>query len=205
VPGFFVGGVFLALAAGGEEEVAAEGDYYFGGEDVPDVFGDDVDGEEVDLAAGVGALAAGLDSDDVSAALASCGGLDLDAEEMAVAFDGDVVAGGVSPRLGDVEAALGDAGHEDEFGPLAAMFWVFDDDAAAAKELCAFVGDDSSGAVLAFRFSVTHCRARRFLVTHSLVTHWIRPQNTKGASLEAAPLVPFGNFVSISILSIWAR
>lgn len=131
VPGFFVGYVFLAWVTGGEEEVAAKGDNDFGGEDVPDVFEDDVDGEEVDLVAGV-VVAAGLEGDEISVGRAGDGGFDLDAEEVAAALDGAVVAGGVSPGLGDVEAALGDAGHEDEFGPLAAVFSVFDDDAAAA-------------------------------------------------------------------------
>jgi len=112
--------------------VAAEGDYDFGGEDVPDVFEDYEDGEEVDLVGGVVLAAAGFDGDDVSAVGAGDGGFDLDAEEMSAAFDGDVVAGGVSPGLGDVESALGGAGHEVEFGPLAAMFGVLDDDATAA-------------------------------------------------------------------------
>ena len=134
VPGFFVGFVFLGVAAGVEHEVAATDSDQGGGEDVPDVFRDDVDGEEVHLVASVELAAAGLEADDVSAVEAGDGGFDLDAEEVAAAFDGAVVAGGVSPGLGDVEAALGDAGHEDEFGPFAAMFGVFDDDAAAAVE-----------------------------------------------------------------------
>jgi hypothetical protein len=61
---------------------------------------------------------------------------------MAAALDGDVVAAGVSPGFGDVESALGDAGHEIEFGPLAAMFGVFDDDAAAAVGWEDFVGNE---------------------------------------------------------------
>jgi hypothetical protein len=141
MPGFFVRFVFLVGAAGGEEEVAAEDGDDFGGEDIPDVFGDDVDGEEVDLVAGV-IVVAGLDRDDVSAVLAGDGGFDLDAEKASAALDGEVVAGGVSPGFGDVESALGDAGHEIEFGPLAAMFGVFDDDAAAAVGWEDFVGNE---------------------------------------------------------------
>ena len=131
MPGFFVGGVFLAWVAGGEQEVAAEDGDDFGGEDIPDVFGDDVDGEEVHLVVGV-VLAAGLDGDDVSVELAGDGGFDLDAEESSAALDGAVVAGGVAPGLGDVKAPFGRAGHEDQFGPFAAMFGVFDDDATTA-------------------------------------------------------------------------
>ena len=148
MPGFFVGLVFLGGAAGGEEEVAAEDGDDFGGEDIPDVFGDDVDGEEVDLVAGV-IVVAGFDRDDVSAVLAGDGGFDLDAQEMAAALDGDVVAAGVSPRFGDVESALGDAGHEIEFGPLAAMFGVFDDDAAAAVGWEIFPRCEFAGTLLA--------------------------------------------------------
>jgi hypothetical protein len=133
VPGFFVGFVFLGVAAGGEQEIAAEDGDDFGGKDIPDIFWDYVDGEEIDLVAGV-VVVAGLDGDDISVELAGDGGFNLDTEEVAVAFDGAVVAGGVSPGLGDAEAALGNAGHENEFGPFAAMFRVFDDDAAAAVE-----------------------------------------------------------------------
>jgi len=151
VPGFFVGGVFLVGAAGGEEEVAAERDDNFGGEDVPDVFEDQVDGEEVDLAPGVELAAAGFDGDDVSAVGAGNGGFDLDTEKMSAALDGDVIAGGISLGLGSVKPALGDAGHEIEFGPLAAMLGVFDDDAAAAVGWERFIGDELGGG-LAVRF-----------------------------------------------------
>jgi hypothetical protein len=177
VPGFFVRFVFLGGAAGGEEEVAAEADDDVGGEDVPDVFGDDVDGEEVDLVTGVELAAAGFDGDDVSAVLAGDGGFDLDAEEVTAALDGDVVAGGVSPGLGDIESALGDAGHEIEFGPLAAMFGIFDDDAAAAVGWKDFVGDEFAGAVTASCFPGTRLldigfRATRFCRTRFFATHW---------------------------------
>jgi hypothetical protein len=56
------------------------------------------------------------------------GAFDLDAEEAAVVFDGEVVAGHVSPGLGDAESVLGGAGHETQFGPLAPEFGVLDVD-----------------------------------------------------------------------------
>ncbi len=99
-PGFEVALVLLALAAGGEHEVAFEGDEYGGGHDVPGVFEDDVDGEEIHLAAGVVLAAAGADAANVSVAEAGYGGFDLDAQEVSVVFDGDIVALGVSPGLG---------------------------------------------------------------------------------------------------------
>jgi hypothetical protein len=112
IPGFEVTLVFLALAAGGEHEVAFEGDDYGGGHDVPGVFENDVDGEEIDLAASVVLAAAGADAANVSVAEAGYGGFDLDAEEASVVFNGDIVTLGVSPGLGDAESVFGGAGHE---------------------------------------------------------------------------------------------
>ena len=215
MPGFFVGGVFLARAAGVEEEVAAEGDDDFGGEDVPDVFGDNVDGEEVDLVAGVVLAAAGFDGADVSAVLAGDGGFDLDAEEVSVALDGDVVTGGVSPGLGDVEAAFGDAGHEIQFGPFAAMFGVFDDDATSAMGWESLVGDEFAGAFLdcrfrafgfrACRFFATRLLAVRFLATRLLVTHGVGPKTPKAQARRLRLWFPSEFLVYIPILSISHR
>ena len=54
------------------------------------------------------------------------GGFDLDAEDAAVVFDHEIVAGGVSPGLGDHEAVFGGASHETKLGPFAAEFAVLD-------------------------------------------------------------------------------
>jgi hypothetical protein len=175
------------------------------GEDVPDVFGDDVDGEEVDLMAGVVLAAAGFDGADVSAVLAGDGGFDLDAEEVSVALDGDVVTGGVSPGLGDVEAALGDAGHEIQFGPFAAMFGVFDDDAAAAVGWESLVGDEFAGAFLACRFRAFGFRACRFFATRLLVTHGVGPKTPKAQARRLRLWFPSEFLVYIPILSISHR
>src|ERR1019366_2185338 len=165
------------------------------GEDVPDVFGDNVDGEEVDLVAGVVLAAAGFDGADVSAVLAGDGGFDLDAEEVSVALDGDVVTGGVSPGLGDVEAAFGDAGHEIQFGPFAAMFGVFDDDATSAMGWESLVGDEFAGAFL-------DCR---FLATRLLVTHGVGPKTPKAQARRLRLWFPSEFLVYIPILSISHR
>jgi len=121
MPGFFVGGVFGFLAVGSEEDVGL-GVSGGEGEDVPDVDGDDVGGEEVDLRGGVrGAVV--VEAAAIGFFLAALqGAFDLDAEEVAEVVDGEVVGSGVSPGLGENEAELGGALHETEFGPLSAEF-----------------------------------------------------------------------------------
>ena len=94
---------------------------------VPGVGFDYVGGYEVDLAGGVGEFVVG-DVALVGASAFVFGALDLDAEEAAVVFDGEVVAGHVSPGLGDAESVLGGAGHEAQFGPLAPELGVLDID-----------------------------------------------------------------------------
>src|SRR5580704_15411870 len=126
VPGFFVLSEFGILAVGGEHYVdsAFEGG---GGNDVPDVGFDYVGGYEVYLVVGVGDAIVG-DVAFVGASAFVFGAFDLDAEEAAVVFDGEVVAGHVSPGLGDAESVLGGSGHETEFGPLAPELGVLDVD-----------------------------------------------------------------------------
>ena len=98
-----------------------------GGDDVPDVEGDDVGGDEIELVAAVGDSVGG-DVAFVGVAALVFGGLDLDADEASFVLDGEVVGGGVSPRAGDAEALLGGAGHKEKLGPLAALFGVADID-----------------------------------------------------------------------------
>src|SRR5262249_940503 len=107
---------FVAFARGEVEGFVAG--YDVEGNDVPDVDGHEIDGEEVEL---VGCVAVASGADDVAgvgAFAAEGGALDLDAKEAAAVFDGDGVAGGVSVRAGDGEAAVGGAGHEAELGPF---------------------------------------------------------------------------------------
>ena len=61
------------------------------------------------------------------------GGFDLDAEDAAVVFDHEIVAGGVSPGLGDHDAVFGDASHETKLGPFAAEFAVLDKTAGSGR------------------------------------------------------------------------
>ena len=94
---------------------------------VPGVGFDYVGGDEVYLRRGVGEFVVG-DVALVGASAFVFGAFDLDAEEAAVVFDGEVVAGHVSPGLGDAESLLGGAGHEAEFGPFAPELGVLDID-----------------------------------------------------------------------------
>lgn len=108
-------------------------------DDVPDIFRDDVEGEEVDLGGEVGAsrrLAGGSAGDGVAEVGAGSaawfhgrehdGGLDLHPLEASAVLDDEVVAGGVAPGLGDGESVMGGAGHELQLDPLAAFFGMDD-------------------------------------------------------------------------------
>jgi hypothetical protein len=132
-PGFEVDFVEIAVqlfcgASGTEHEHVAFGfEDDAGGEDVPDIFGDDVGGEEVDGAGGVaGAVAIRGEGAEVSVAEAVAGLLDLHAEKVAAVFDANVVGGGISPGLGDFEAAAHGLRHKLEFDPLATNFEVLE-------------------------------------------------------------------------------
>ena len=90
------------------------------GDDVPEIFGDDVGDEEIDFFARVD-LAVGSGGFDAVASLgAAGGGFDLDAEESAVEFDYGIVAVAVSPGDEDGEAEMGGAGEEGGLGGFSA-------------------------------------------------------------------------------------
>lgn|SRR5258707_12787559 len=111
VPGFFVALVLVPFAVLGEDH-SGLAEESADGEDVPNVVGDDVDGEVVDLVCGVGTLMEGIEGTAVGHSGPAIRGLDLDAQESSVMLEADVVAGRVSPGFGNVESAPGGAGHE---------------------------------------------------------------------------------------------
>ena len=127
--------VFLVLCPAGigvsriEEDCAFfRDDDAFGRDDVPDVQGDDVGGEEVEVSSFI-AAAGGADVAFVASfGAAVAGGFDLDADEAAVGFDDRVVTGGVSPGMENLEAVFGGGGDELEFGPFATALAVLDPD-----------------------------------------------------------------------------
>ena len=130
VPIFFVG----SPATGGAGGVEHDGGLFatddaFARDDVPDVFGDYVGGQEVEVSALVGEAAGGVDVAAVAAfGAAAGGGFDLDADEAAVGFDDRVVAGGVSPWVENLEAVFGGGGDKLQLCPLAAAFVILDSD-----------------------------------------------------------------------------
>jgi len=97
-PGFTV---FLELGARLAAGVGIEADAFAvaNGDDVPDVFGDNVSNEEVDFGGRVGDAA-------------GSGGFDLDAEESLAEFDDGVVALAISPGKADGESEVGGAGEK---------------------------------------------------------------------------------------------
>ncbi len=133
MPGFHVGLVFVSDAMRVEMNQIAEGSDDTVREDVPEVLGNDVGGDEVDLAvermrdvtglrraSGLGKMTA------IDAAHDAHGGFDQDAQSASVVLDHEVVRSGVSPGLGDHDALLGGASHEEKLDPFAASFAVTD-------------------------------------------------------------------------------
>jgi hypothetical protein len=122
VPGFAVVFEDRPGVVGGEVEPLASGDGERGGNDVSEITGDDVNGDEVEVVSGV--VSAGTAQAAAVALLSVAhGGLDLNADKESFMFDGEVVMLGLAPGFVDGEAVLGGAGHEAHFCPLAARFW----------------------------------------------------------------------------------
>jgi len=129
VPVFFVGGPASGWAGGVEQDCGLFGDEdAFGGDDVPEVFGDYVDCDEIEVSALI-AAAGGADVALVASfGAARGGGFDLHAHEVAVGFNDRIVAGGVSPGIENLEAVFGGGGDELQLGPLATAFAILDVD-----------------------------------------------------------------------------
>ena len=117
-PGF---AVFFEEGAGGTASGGIKSDPFaiangLDGNDVPEIFGDEVGGEKVDFGGSID-LAIGSGGFDAIAVLGIEGGrFDLDAEESVAEFDYGVVAVAIAPRDEDAEAEMGSAGKEGGFG-----------------------------------------------------------------------------------------
>lgn len=113
-PGF---AVFFEEGAGGTASGGIKSDPFaiangLDGNDVPEIFGDEVGGEKVDFGGSID-LAIGSGGFDAIAVLGiSGGGFDLHAKEAAIEFNDGVVAVAVSPREADSEAERCGAGEE---------------------------------------------------------------------------------------------
>jgi len=120
-PGF---AIFFEHGAGLASGMRVEADAFaladgLDGDEVPDVFRDDVSDEEIDFLARIN-LPAGSGGFNAIAGLGvESGGFDLDAEETVVEFNDGVVAIAVSPRDADAETEGGGAGEEGGFGGFA--------------------------------------------------------------------------------------
>ena len=128
--------VGIVAAGAGREAVGVDGDGEFGsgekdgggGDEIPGVGGEDIEGEQVEVA-GMVALFAGesvAEAAEVASTFAGGEAFDLDAEVVLAVFDADVVGAGVAPGLGDGEAALGGGVHEAEFDPFSALLVGFE-------------------------------------------------------------------------------
>lgn len=124
VPGVAVFFEFGHAAFAGREDLDSG---YVGvslnGDHVPDIVGDDVADNEIDVTARVpifADVAAGMEG--VSVERAAMCGFDLHAPAAAVDLDDEVVAVALSPRLGDAEAERGGFVEESGFGDLTATF-----------------------------------------------------------------------------------
>jgi hypothetical protein len=121
-PGF---AVFLVQGAGLAAGGGIEADGFAGadgldGDDVPEIFGDDVGDEEIYFFAGIDFPAGSGGFDAIASLGAAGGGFDLDPEESVIEFDDGVVAITVSPGDEDGEAEMGGAGQEGGFGGFSA-------------------------------------------------------------------------------------
>ena len=117
-PGF---AVFFELRARFAPGVGIEADAFaaadgFDGDDVPNVFRDNVSDEEVDFGCRVGDAAGSGGFDAVAGFGIEGGGFDLDAEESLAEFDDGVVALAISPGKADSESEMGGPGEEGGFG-----------------------------------------------------------------------------------------
>ncbi|MGB8729942.1 MAG: hypothetical protein WCC99_01760 [Candidatus Sulfotelmatobacter sp.] len=144
-PGF---AVFFEQGAGFTAGVGIEADAFpvsdgLDGDDVPEVFGDDIGNEEIDFGGGVDLTAGSGGFDAVAGLGVAGGGFDLHAEEAAVESDDRIVAVAVSPGKADAEAEVGGAGEEGGLGGFSATF--------AGRDGDGVDGDDFWGARLGAR------------------------------------------------------
>jgi hypothetical protein len=117
---FFVSAFAGAARAEVEHGMSQEG---LDGDDVPDVFGNDVGREEVDVVFGVVvALAAAADYE--LAKTRGAGAFHLDAPKCSTGADQDIVGIALSPRFGDAEIEAGSSGDEFRLGGFSATLTV---------------------------------------------------------------------------------
>jgi len=118
---FFEHGAGLTACVGIEADAFAVCDGR-DGNDVPEVFRDDVGDEEIDFGGGVDLAVGSGGFDAVAGFRVAGGGFDLHAEESAVEFDDRIVAVAVSPRKADAESEVGGAREKGGLGGFSTTF-----------------------------------------------------------------------------------
>ncbi len=127
VPGFAVGLPLVEAVSGADADGVLEG-CDIGGNDVPDISGNTVNGQVIEigwLVTVVGSVDVEKTGDEVAGLQVTrlkVSGLDLNADEMAANVEDDVVRSVVPAGLGGMEAEFEHLGHEEKLGPQAARF-----------------------------------------------------------------------------------
>jgi len=155
-PGVAVLFVFAAAAFAGWEEVDAAGVFQVADrDDVPDVFGDDIGDEGVDVALAVGVQGEVVGAEGVSAVGGfAVRGFDLHAGEGAAAVvrvEDEVVGFAVAPGFEDGEAEVSGFGEEESFGNFSETLGGELEAAARASGAEARLAAGERGAALGFR------------------------------------------------------
>ena len=127
VPSFEILRIFLTLPGGIKKDHMGMARQDRRGDDVPGIFEDEVDGEEIDFAADIGLSGLAENAYVAPAMPAISRGFDLYPHETPVAFEGEVVAGGVTPRMADAKSEFGGDGHESQLCPLATQVTLFNE------------------------------------------------------------------------------
>jgi hypothetical protein len=119
VPSFDVLGEFVSVVGSQVQGLVIgsdlERDY------VPEVDGNQIDGENIELAEHITDTGFTDDVASVRSVALEASGFDLHAEVASVVLNANVVAGGIAMRASDAQATRRGASHKAEFGPLAAL------------------------------------------------------------------------------------
>jgi len=127
IPGFAIGFELVMLVAGANADRMLHGGHA-GRDDVPDIGRNAVHGEIVEIRGAItvvlrsGMVEAGYEVTGLEVTSLKVSGFNLNADEMSMGIDDDVVGNVVAHGLGDLKAEFSRLGHKTELGPLAARF-----------------------------------------------------------------------------------
>lgn len=124
MPSFLAGGELRVIEVRAKGEHAASLDQV-GGNDVPNVLGNDVGGDKIEDVPNIGAVSTAHGAG-ITVAILVGGRFHLHASELATVPDDEVETCHLSPGFINLQAMFGGSGHETHLGPLAAQFAVTD-------------------------------------------------------------------------------